>query len=565
MAVFTIVRMLGSLLSDYTPVYQQSTASKIFTGTFALLLFAILKYPDRAIFVQARPDLKGKAPRGYPLVGNMFEIIWNRENQLDSYLATHKCFGPVFTKTVPIMGRYIAVNTPQHLEHILKTNMENYVKGYLFSHHLRDILGHGIFVSDGAQWRFHRKTASNVFTTKFYRSLVNGAFKSGAMELCRVFDRNIARDAMVDLQSLFSRLTLDAFGKLTFGMDFQSLSKDGPNEFGDAFDFLAVEFDARVTNPFWFFTDRLIPGKVKRVQKALDILDSYAQQAITKRRCEALKTTEGPRTRDMLDFFINYRFDDGSVMDNEALRDVFKNFMIAGRDTTAQGLTWMFYHLMAYPHALENLRKEAEAVMGDSDEFEYETLTQRLPYAKAVFYETLRLYPPVPKNGKVALEDDILPDGTKVYKGDIIVFSNYCMARTTEVWGEDAEKFVPERWLVEDPTALSPFGRFRMENTFKFPSFNAGPRICLGQTFATIEALVTTIYVVRRYDFALAPNHPVPKPKGSVTIPMGCLPHDWCGLDTTDREGQISKGVVNSIQSSLKAGQLLSPGNEVLN
>ncbi|KAF9157262.1 hypothetical protein DFQ26_008913 [Actinomortierella ambigua] len=520
MAFITLVRMLGDLVGAHLPVYQQSATSKFFTGAFALLVFAIFKYPDRAIFVRPRPDLKGQAPRGYPLVGNMLEIIWNRENQLDAYLETHKRYGPVFTKTVPIMGRYIAINTPHLLEHILKNNMDNYVKGYLFSHHLRDILGHGIFVSDGAQWRFHRKTASNVFTTRFYRSLVNGAFKSGAEELCRVFDRNIARGTMIDLQSLFSRLTLDAFGKLTFGMDFHSLSKDGPNEFGDAFDFLAVEFDARVTNPFWFLTDRLIPGKVRRVQKALEILDSYAQQAITKRRCEDRTTAEGPRTRDMLDFFINYRFEDGTAMDDEALRDVFKNFMIAGRDTTAQGLTWMFYHLMANPHALTNLRKEVAVVMGDSDEFEYETLTQRLPYAKAVFYETLRLYPPVPKNGKVALEDDILPDGTRIDKGDIVVFSNYCMARSTDIWGEDAERFVPERWLVEDSAALSPFGRFRMESTFKFPSFNAGPRICLGQTFATIEALVTTIYVVRRYDFALAPNHPVPKPKGSVTIPM---------------------------------------------
>ncbi|KAG0233295.1 hypothetical protein BGW41_001544 [Actinomortierella wolfii] len=493
MAIIAIVRSLGDLAADHFAACQQSVATRFFTGALALLLLAILKYPDRAIFVSSRPDLKGKAPRGYPLVGNMFEIIWNRENQLESYNETHKRYGPVFTKTVPIMGRYIAINTPQLMEHILK---------------------------NGAQWRFHRKTASNVFTTKFYRSLVNGAFKSGAIELCQVFDRNIARGSMVDLQNLFSRLTLDVFGKLTFGMDFQSVLKDGPNEFGDAFDFLAVEFDARVTNPFWFLTDHLFPGKVRRVKSALAILDRYAQQAITKRRREVAKAERGEGPRDMLDFFISYRFDDGTMMDDAALRDVFKNFMIAGRDTTAQGLTWMFYHLMAYPHALENLRKEVAAVIGDSEEFEYETLTQRLPYAKAVFYETLRLYPPVPKNGKVALENDTLPDGTRVDKGDIIVFSNYCMARSRDVWGEDAESFLPERWLVEDPAALSPFGRFRMESTFKFVSFNAGPRICLGQTFATIEALVTTIYLVRRYDFTLAPNHPVPKPKGSVTIPM---------------------------------------------
>ncbi len=96
---------------------------------------------------------------------------------------------------------------------------------------------------------------------------------------------------------------------------------------------------------------------------------------------------------------------------------------------------------------------------------------------------------PVPRNAKMTAEDDILPDGTIVRKGDIIGFSTWCMGRNKSVWGIDAEQFVPERWLVDNDDVsvendkhtqgVSPFGKFRAENQHKFNSFNSGPRLCL--------------------------------------------------------------------------------------
>ncbi|KAF9331640.1 hypothetical protein BG006_005524, partial [Podila minutissima] len=136
-------------------------------------------------------------------------------------------------------------------------NFENYIKGEITSRQLSDILGNGIFVADGAVWRFHRKTAANIFTTRLYRDLVQGAFKSSANNLCSVLNHRCLGEA-VDLQSLFLRLTLDAFGKLTFGLEFNALVTEGPNEFGDAFDFLTSEADLRVTNSLWPLTDQIL-------------------------------------------------------------------------------------------------------------------------------------------------------------------------------------------------------------------------------------------------------------------------------------------------------------------
>lgn len=166
-------------------------------------------------------------------------------------------------------------------------------------------------------------------------------------------------------------------------------------------------------------------------------------------------------------------------------------------------LTWQFYSLMANPRILKNVLKELDIVLQGSEIYTYETMMQGLPYLKAVFHETLRLYPQVPRNLKEVVEDDVLPDGTIVYKGDSVGFSTYAMGRNRSVWGEDAEVFCPERWLVDEedvvkqahissPAAdssplntggnlkgVSPFGKFKMENQFKFNSFNANPRLCL--------------------------------------------------------------------------------------
>ncbi|KAI8599049.1 cytochrome P450 [Dissophora ornata] len=501
---------------------KRSPLEYVVLATLGFVIAATMKYPNRAILTRPRPDLKalGRDAPGYPLIGNLPDLFKHREDlspMLHDVLREH---GDVISLTLPVFGRVIVINRPEFMEHILKTNFENYVKGDMFRWTLTDILGRGIFVSDDEQWRFHRKTASNIFSTRLYRTLVEGSFKSSAHDLSRVLDRHMYTNTLVDLQAQFLKLTLDAFGKLTFGLEFQALSQQGSNEFGDAFDFLTASADARLSNPLWMITDRLIPSQFKKYRESIDTLDKYAAMAVSNRRTESPEEKE-ERPRDLLDYFINYRSEDGTMLTDRELRDIFVNFMVAGRDTTAQGLTWQFYCLMANPRVMNNIVQEIDHVLqGSEDRLRYEVLMNELPYTKAVLHETLRLHPPVPKNVKQAVNDDVLPDGTRVYKGDFIGYSNWCMGRNQAVWGVDAELFVPERWLIPDPENKSLFGKFKPESQFKFISFNAGPRLCLGQTFAILEAMVTTCILLQRYSFKLPPNHAVPAAKGSVTLPM---------------------------------------------
>ncbi|KAF9181309.1 hypothetical protein BGZ51_005547 [Haplosporangium sp. Z 767] len=508
---------------------KRSPLEYLVLATMGVLVGAILKYPNRAIMTRARPDLKGKTVIGFPLVGNMPQVIISQKDSLGSMNKGFQHFGNFFSMTLPVFGRIIFVNTPEHFEYILKTNFNNYIKGKIFSDQLKDILGKGIFVSDQDAWRFHRKTASNIFTTKLYRQLVAGAFTDTGLDLCSVLEKNRIAQHPSDLQELFLKLTLDAFGKLTFGLEFNALTCEGPNEFGDAFDYLTANVDGRVANPFWFITDKIIPGKARKLNQAIETLDKYAYMAVEKRRNEDAKEKE-KRPKDLLDHFINHIADDGTKLTDLELRDVFVNFMIAGRDTTAQTLTWQFYSLMANPRVMNNLVLEIDTVLQGSQSYTYETMIHELPYLKAVFHETLRLYPPVPKNVKMVVEDDVLPGGIHVYKGDVIGLSSWCLGRNKSVWGEDAEQFVPERWLIAGNGGntgqvpikenASPFGKFRAESPYKFTSFNAGPRLCLGQTFATLEGMVTTCLLLQKYEFRSAPEQQPVVVKGSVTLPM---------------------------------------------
>ncbi|RKO88952.1 cytochrome P450 [Blyttiomyces helicus] len=142
-----------------------------------------------------------------------------------------------------------------------------------------------------------------------------------------------------------------------------------------------------------------------------------------------------------------------------------------GRDTTAQALSWTFYMLAKNPAAEGRLVEEIMQTLGDVRAPTYDQV-KTMRYSNAVFHETLRLYPSVPKESKQALADDVLPDGTIVDAGTYVLWIPYAMGRSRAIWGEDAKEYRPDRWLEEKD--LQP-------SSWEYPVFNGGPRICLGR------------------------------------------------------------------------------------
>ena len=135
----------------------------------------------------------------------------------------------------------------------------------------------------------------------------------------------------------------------------------------------------------------------------------------------------------------------------------------------------------------------------------------RLIYLKAALSETLRLYPSVPEDSKHVVADDILPDGTVVLAGSSITYSIYSSGRMKYIWGEDCLEFRPERWLTADET------KFETKDQFKFVSFNAGPRICLGKDLAYLQMKSIAAALLLRHRLTVTAGHRVEQ-KMSLTL-----------------------------------------------
>jgi cytochrome P450 len=173
---------------------------------------------------------------------------------------------------------------------------------------------------------------------------------------------------------------------------------------------------------------------------------------------------------------------------------VVVSFVLAGKDSTTSALTWFFWLLAVNPRCERRVHDEVSR-SPDGD-------VKGMRYLHAALTEAMRMYPPVPFNGRVAVADDVLPDGTKVRAGGMVTYVPYSMGRMEYNWGPDAASFKPERWIGDD-------GGFRNASPFKFTAFQAGPRICLGKDSAYLQMKMALAILCRFFRFELVEGHPV--------------------------------------------------------
>ncbi|KAF9167128.1 hypothetical protein DFQ26_005740 [Actinomortierella ambigua] len=477
------------------------------------IAWILLKYRRTALGTTHRKDLPG--PRGWPLLGNLVTVIMVPLTQIGEYnMSMHEKYGKVYSFTVPFKGRMIHINDVEILDHVLRTNFWAYEKGPMLQQTLADLLGRGIFSADGAHWKWQRKMASNIFNVRAFRDYTSNVFTHEAKIVIEYFNKMADEGKVVDMQEIFYKFTLDSFGEVSFGQSFGCLlHPEREVEFAAAFDRLnTIVFD-RVIRADWKIREAVL-GLQKQVQHDKAIITDFAYNVIRERRQQGYHKQH----RDLLQLCMDYTDDQGQPLSDEMLKDMVLNFIIAGRDTTAQALTWMFWsmHARATKDAAEiqaKMRHEVDSVLQNEDPT-YET-TKKMKYAEACMYEALRLYPSVPRNIKECVQDDVWPDGTKVEKGTFVLWSPWIMGRTTAIWGQDATEYRPERW-VESASKPSPA---------QFPAFHVGPRICLGQQFATIEGITLASMLFAHFEFELVDPERKPGYVPGLTMPMdGGLP-----------------------------------------
>ncbi|KAF9361751.1 hypothetical protein BGX26_012472 [Mortierella sp. AD094] len=425
----------------------------------AIAAFYTYKYRSHAFGSRPRPDLK--EPRGVvPLLEHLPLLATVPMSELYEFFEKqYKELGPVWSISLPGFGR--------------------------------------IFSAEGAQWKFQHQIASNIFNIKAFAEYTSDVF---VVEGKKVVD-NLAKAAdegtVIDLQKLMLHFTLDTFGAVSFGKSFGCLNNiDQIVPLAEAIDDTFERCTNRLTDPIWKIRERL-NGVEKKAQQDQQLLRNYAQDFINKHREEGNHADK----KDILQFFLE---GEDLIIDN------IITFTFAARDTTAHALTWMFYLLLrdgADKDIMDRLVREVDVVLEGSNPT-YET-HKKQKYTEACFYEALRVLPVVPRNLRYCEKDDILPDGTRVFAGEWVTWSSYVTGRSELVWGHDAKEYRPSRWMNTEKPSPS-----------KFNSFHAGPRVCMGQQFATIEALTVIAMILQSFDLTLEDPSRVPAYRTSLAFPM---------------------------------------------
>jgi cytochrome P450 len=170
---------------------------------------------------------------------------------------------------------------------------------------------------------------------------------------------------------------------------------------------------------------------------------------------------------DLLNLYLSIKDEMGQPLSRKALRDAVLSLIVAGRDTTAQELSWTYFHLVKNPLLLIPIRKECDELsVVDFDSY------RGLHHTLATFHESLRLHPSVSKAAKSAVLADILPNGTIVQPNDIIRNSDWAMGRDVSVWGEDASEFKPSRWINKKSKDSEEDSELIKVSQFKVHAFN---------------------------------------------------------------------------------------------
>ncbi|MGE0553101.1 MAG: cytochrome P450 [Gemmatimonadales bacterium] len=391
-----------------------------------------------------------------------------RRSPPDLFVAWRERYGDVVRIPLarPLM---VQVHSPEDIRHVLVAAASRYRKAGGERSAAR-LLGRGLLRSRGELYRRQRA----LIEPSFYRPKLAAMAEAMAAET-----RNVVAEwdeGELDLSREMSVLTLRVLVRALFGADWRGEAATLVE------DILVcqrlIHPTTLVVLPRWIPT----PGRL-RYERAIARIDQLAAALIDGRRRTAL---EGD---DLLTMLVRTRDAEGSGLSDKQLRDEVVGMLVAGHGTTATGLSWMWHEVLKRPDLVARIRAEVDEVAAP-DRLPGAELPRQLELVEAAFREALRLHPPVWAIGRRAIADDRLPSGMEIPAGSIVNIFPYVVQRRADLFPEPLE-FRPERFLRSTRPTLT---------AGSFIPFGAGPRSCLGEGFAMLEATIIVAEVVRRFD-----------------------------------------------------------------
>ncbi|KAJ1388320.1 Cytochrome P450 [Sesbania bispinosa] len=448
---------------------------------------------------------------------NLWRIYDFITDDLKSQGGTSEFKGPWFTNM-----DCIVTGDPMNVHHIMSKSFDNYVKGDEFRE-IFQAFGDGIFTADSETWKYNRTLFHSLFKQRSFEVLQEKIIQKKVQRtLLPMLDHVQQQGSVVDLQDVFNRFTFDNICSLVLGYDPNCLSIHFPEVACEkAFNQAEECIFYRHTVPMcvWKFQKWLQIGQEKKMTEACKVFDQFLYACIASKREELSKYSRnqmGAETQDDLLTALMRSEEKGQVHDDKFLRDAAFNLFVAGRDTITSALTWFFWLVATNPLVESKILEEIKENFG-AKEKKYGLLlgmeeVKKLVYLHGAICEALRLFPPIPFERKQAIKADTLPSGHHIDPKTMILFSLYSMGRFEDLWGKDYLEFKPERWISER-------GSIVHAPSYKFISFNAGPRACLGKDLSFIQMKMVATAILCNYSIQVVEGH-CATPRHSIVLLM---------------------------------------------
>jgi cytochrome P450 len=387
-------------------------------------------------------------------------------------------------------ARLYLVSSPEGVKHILQDNHRNYNKGY---DRAKPLLGEGLVTAEGEKWRRQRRLMQPAFHRQRLAELLP-TMTHATSEMLNHWKTKRGADEPMDIAKEIMLLTQTIILRTMFSSDIGRNPEEIAEAFGTALEYLNLAIVA----PFPILQS--LPTRAnRRFRRAMRVIDKAVYGIISERR------ESGEKRNDLLQMLLDARDEDsGEGMSDQQLHDEVLTIFLAGHETTASLLGWTFYLVGQDAQVEERLRAEISTVL-DGREPVMEDFG-KMPYTMQTLHEVLRLYPPAWMFARQPIEDDVI-NGYRIPAGATVTLSPYVTHRLPHVWDQpdrfDPDRFAPERESERPRYAFFPFG--------------GGPRMCIGNNFALMEAPALLAMIMHSYQLKLAPGYTI-KAQPSATL-----------------------------------------------
>ena len=392
------------------------------------------------------------------------------------------------------LALWTMTSDPDVVQHVLLTNAQNYRKSMLTQLLLEPLLGKfTLFTSEGARWKTQRRLAAPVFSVRNIEQFAP-LMVDEADRLLKRWDGFPDEGQQISVQSEMAEVTLRIIMRAMYS---KGRDEPMPEDIADTvqkFVSVNVEFVDLFGLPKWI--PRLSHLRLRAYKKRLN---DIAGSVISERR------RSGENKNDLLGLLMAAVDEDtGRGMTVAQLQDEVRSYIVAGYETTATTLTWVFYALLQHPEVEAKLHAELDSVLnGRLPEL---ADLENLPYTLQVIQETMRVYTVVPSIAREANAADEIK-GVRIPKNAVIQINIWYMHRDPKYW-KDPEVFMPERFSPEHTS-----GRHR----FSYLPFSGGPRVCIGAKFSLLEAQLILASIAQRWRLRAAPDY-VAHPVGQIVL-----------------------------------------------